>query len=54
MTDTSFEDDESSPERAYLLALFFKRRYIEEAERESTKEENDLLSVYLIFYRGER
>ena len=40
-------------ERTYLPS-FFKRRYIEEAERESTKEENDLLSVYLIFYRGER
>ena len=53
MTDTSFEDDESS-RALHLLALFFKRRYIEEEEGEAPlKKENDydlLFSVFLIFY----
>ena len=54
MTDTSFEDDESS-RALHLLALFFKRRYIEEEEEGEAplKKENDydlLFSVFLIFY----
>ena len=48
MTDTSFEDDESS-RALHLLALFFKRRYIEEEEGEAPlKKENDYDLLYCV------